>query len=155
MRPVLKTTCIQRPLPCEDLLVGAQKLPLLLILTSVQRPPLYKDRLVGSQKLLILTSIQRPPPYKDSLFWSLYTGTVLKDQPYPLPPSLPPSLLQYSFEDLLCLIQASEDELYKALDKLQACPVRGKSFTSTLSVLHHTCTPYLSLPHPCSILALA
>ena len=41
-----------------------------IILTSVQRPPLYKDHLVGSQKLLILTSVQRPPLYKDHLVGS-------------------------------------------------------------------------------------
>lgn len=32
---------------------------------------------------------------------------------------------KYTFEELLDLVQSSEDELYEALDKLQACPIQG------------------------------
>ena len=35
--------------------------------------------------------------------------------------------LQYTLDDLLNLIQASERELIEALEKIEACPVEGTS----------------------------
>ena len=36
-------------------------------------------------------------------------------------------ILQYSYEDLLNLVQASSMELQTALQKLQACQIEGKT----------------------------
>ena len=40
-------------------------------------------------------------------------------------------LLQYTFEDLLDCVQASERELEEALEKLQACLINGNPFSKS------------------------
>ena len=55
------------------------------------------------------------------------------------------SYLQYSFEELLNLVQASEEELYEVLDTLQACPIGG---VSCMCVCAFTYIPSPPLPSP-------
>ena len=50
--------------------------------------------------------------------------------------SLPKSPLQYTFDDLLDLVQASESELGSALGKIQACCIQGTFHLIPCLVLH-------------------
>ena len=56
--------------------------------------------------------------------------------------------LQYSFEELLNLVQASEEELYEVLDTLQACPIGGVSCMCVCAFTYIASPPRPSPPLP-------